>query len=54
MDAKRYNELRKLPKRELAEMQHNRGGLLAVAEYMRWTKEELIDAILDSEARSAH
>ena len=47
--AGRERELRGLPKRALAVMHRNAGGLLSVAEYCQWTKDELVAAVLEDE-----
>jgi nucleoid-associated protein YejK len=44
-------ELRKLPKGTLAEMHKANGGLMLLSEYRRWSKDELVSAVLEDESR---
>lgn len=45
----RYRQLSKMPKHELAAFHRCGGGLLDVREYMGWSKDELVRAVLDDE-----
>ena len=45
----RAAELRKTPKATLVGMHINRGGLMGREVYRRWTKDELVNVILECE-----
>lgn len=49
MNDKRYSELRKLPKATLAQMHVRNGGIMGLRTYLQWTKDELINAVLEDE-----
>lgn len=43
-------QLAKMTKRQLAEMHVANGGLMGLATYLQWTKDELISTILTDES----
>jgi len=45
----RERELRRMAKDQLARLHASRGGLMGVAVYKKWTKDELITAVLENE-----
>lgn len=45
----RTRELNKLPKAKLAQMHASNGGLMGLATYMQWRKDELVTALLEDE-----
>jgi hypothetical protein len=45
----RERELQKLRKPQLVQMHVRNGGLMGVETYMKWTKQELINAVLEDE-----
>jgi len=45
----RDRELRKLPKHQLVSIHVANGGLMGAATYSKWTKDELINIILEDE-----
>jgi hypothetical protein len=45
----RIKQLAKLPKAQLAQMHAANGGLMGLATYMKWTKDELVDAVAQDE-----
>lgn len=47
--SQRYRELRKEPKHLLITMHIGYGGLLKRAEYAKWTKDQLIQAVIEDE-----
>lgn len=47
--AERTRELNKLPKATLAQMHAGNGGLMGLATYMQWRKDELVTAVLEDE-----
>lgn len=47
--AQRAKELNKLPKAKLAQMHASNGGLMGVATYLTWRKDELVTALLEDE-----
>lgn len=47
--AQRTKELNKLPKAQLAQMHADNGGLMGLATYMQWRKDELVTALLEDE-----
>lgn len=49
MNDKRVKELATLPKAQLARMHKANGGLLPLATYQKWTKDELLSAVLEDE-----
>ena len=51
--AKRYRELRKVPKATLAQWHAANGGVMGVQVYIQWTKEELINAVMEDEQHGA-
>lgn len=46
---KRYAELNRLPKGTLAQLHADYGGLMGVATYRKWRKDELVAAVLEDE-----
>jgi len=44
-----YRELRKLSKRQIAQMHIDNGGCMLLSEYMKWTKDELIAEVLEDQ-----
>ena len=44
-----YRELRQLPKKQIAQMHIDNGGLMLLSEYMKWTKDELIAEVLEDQ-----
>jgi hypothetical protein len=48
-DIKRLRELNRKSKRELARMHKANGGLMPLADYLRWSKDELVGAVMDDE-----
>ena len=49
MAIERYKELAKLPKAQLAQMHAANGGLMGLAVYQKWTKDELLRAVIEDE-----
>ena len=49
MNDRRIKELAKMPKWQLANMHVANGGLMGLATYMKWTKDELVDAVARDE-----
>jgi hypothetical protein len=45
----RRQELERLSKLTLAKMHADNGGIMGVGTYKKWTKEELINTVLDDE-----
>ena len=45
----RIKELAKLPKWQLAQMHKSNGGLMPLADYQKWTKDELLSAVIEDE-----
>jgi hypothetical protein len=45
-------ELRKLPKKQIAQMHIDNGGCMLMSEYMKWTKDELIAEVLEDQQTS--
>ena len=45
----RYKQLAKLPKWQLVNMHVANGGLMGRGTYAKWTKEELINVVLEDE-----
>jgi len=45
----RYRELARLPKQQLAVMHVRNGGLMGLAVYLKWGKDELIAAVIEDE-----
>jgi hypothetical protein len=50
--AERMAELTKLPKQELARIHAVNGGLMGIKIYLKWTKDELINAVLRDESEN--
>lgn len=48
-EATRAAQLAKMPKATLAAMHHANGGLMPLATYRKWTREELVKAVLEDE-----
>lgn len=42
-------ELNKMTKRTLAEMHVRNGGIMGLATYLKWTKDELVSTVLQDE-----
>lgn len=53
MNDNRYKYLSKKPKAELAQMHVANGGLMGLATYMKWTKDELVSILLEDEEADA-
>lgn len=51
MNDQRASELARFPKWKLAEMHKAYGGLMPLAIYRKWTKDELVNAVLQDESR---
>ena len=49
----RYRYLSKLPKLTLAQMHVRNGGLMGLATYMKWHKDELISILIEDEEADA-
>jgi hypothetical protein len=45
----RERELRRFPKATLASMHKANGGLMPLATYLKWSKDELVSAVMDDE-----
>ena len=45
----RRQQLTKLSKDQLALMHHNAGGAMGLKVYLKWTKDELVNAVLQDE-----
>ena len=45
----RIRELTRTPKADLARMHVRNGGLMGLQTYLRWSKDELINAVLEDE-----
>lgn len=45
----RIRELSRMTKRELAQMHAANVGLMSMADYLKWTKDELIRAVCEDE-----
>ena len=45
----RRKALEKTPKYQLASMHAANGGLMGVTTYLQWTKDELVNAVLEDE-----
>lgn len=43
-------QLDKMTKRQLAEMHVANGGLMGLATYLKWSKDELVNTVLQDEA----
>lgn len=46
----RIKELQRMSKFVLANMHIARGGLMPLADYLRWTHDELVTAVIDDES----
>lgn len=46
---KRIREISRMTKRELAMLHVRNGGLMGLSVYLKWTKDELINAIISDE-----
>lgn len=46
---KRIRELARMTKSVLARMHKQNGGLMPLADYLKWTKDELVNAVLEDE-----
>jgi hypothetical protein len=42
-------ELAKMSKYDLARMHRANGGLMTLAEYLQWTKDELVNAVMEDQ-----
>lgn len=51
--SKRVAELNAMPKDMLARMHVNYGGLMGFNTYLKWTKDELVNTVLQDEAINA-
>ena len=49
MNDQRIKELAKLPKWQLAQMHTANGGLMGLAVYQKWSKDELLRAVIEDE-----
>lgn len=49
MNDHRIKELAKLPKWQLAQMHKSNGGLMPLATYQKWSKDELLNAVIEDE-----
>lgn len=45
----RTRELSRMPKNVLAHMHKQNGGLMPLATYQKWTKDELVNTVLEDE-----
>ena len=50
MNDQRIKELARLPKWQLAQMHKANGGLMGLAVYQKWTKDELLRAVIEDES----
>jgi hypothetical protein len=48
-DIKWLRELNRKSKQELAHMHKRNGGLMPLADYLRWSKDELVGAVMGDE-----
>lgn len=49
MDGKRIREISQMPKTTLARMHLANGGLMPLADYLRWSHDELVKAVIEDE-----
>lgn len=52
--SKRVAELSKMTKAQLAQMHVNYGGLMGFANYVKWSKDELVNTVLQDEALNSN
>ena len=49
MNDQRIKELARMPKGQLAQMHKTNGGLMPLSTYQKWTKDELLSAVIEDE-----